>query len=137
MNIIGKLLYLLYYVEFLHIYFRYTRHLTGAKRSGILKGAVFGGIMGFIRFIIFLIYAVGFIYGTRLIYEEHSNIGDIFVVIHFSFSLFKFKNDIFIRFFLQFLSRSFPLHRQQIHSDIKVISYRDINHFISYTLDVL
>jgi hypothetical protein len=65
------------------LYLSYTGHLTAARISGIRKGAVVGGIMGFIRLIIFFIYAVGFIYGTRLIYEEHSNIGDIFVVIDF------------------------------------------------------
>jgi hypothetical protein len=39
--------------------------------------------MGFIRLVIFIIYAVGFIYGTRLIFTENSNIGDIFVVTGF------------------------------------------------------
>jgi hypothetical protein len=80
----------------LSLYFRYTRHLTAARKSGIRKGTVFGGIMGFIRLVIFCIYAVGFIYGTRLIYEEHSSIGDIFVVIDFCFSLFKLERATYI-----------------------------------------
>ncbi|CAF1338277.1 unnamed protein product [Adineta steineri] len=63
-----------------HEYHRYTQHLTAARRNGVRKGIFIGIIMGFIRFIIFIIYAVGFIYGTRLIYQENSNIGDIFVV---------------------------------------------------------
>ncbi|UJR07310.1 hypothetical protein I4U23_011598 [Adineta vaga] len=63
-----------------HEYHRYTQHLRAAKRSSIRRGIIFGSIMGFIRFIIFIIYAVGFIYGTRLIAQENSNIGDIFTV---------------------------------------------------------
>jgi hypothetical protein len=89
------------------LYFRYTRHLTAARRSGVRKGAVFGGIMGFIRLIIFLIYAVGFIYGTRLIHEEHSNIGDIFVVNDFSLILFKFESIIYLLGFLCNFHRDF------------------------------
>ena len=116
----------------LSLYFRYTRHLTAARRSGIRKGTVFGCIMGFIRLVIFLIYAVGFIYGTRLIYEEHSNIGDIFVVIDLSSSLFKLESAISVRFSLWFSSRSFLLGRQRIRCDIKVVSYRNINIFLKY-----
>lgn len=75
------------------MYFRYVRQLTAAKRSGICKGAIFGIFVGFIRLIIFVIYGVGFIYGTRLIYKENSNIGDIFVVNNLTYSsFFEFNN---------------------------------------------
>jgi len=110
------------------LYFRYTQHLTAARRNGIRKGIVFGIIMGFIRLVIFVIYAVGFIYGTRLIYEENSNIGDIFLVTDLFFPyLFKLKNVLSTRFSLLFLSQSFLLDRQQIRCGIKVVLYKNIN----------
>jgi hypothetical protein len=84
--------------------------------------------MGFIRLVIFIIYAVGFIYGTRLIYEENSNIGDIFVVTDLVFPyLFKLKSVLSPRFSLLFLSQSFLLDRQQIRCGIKVGLYKNIN----------
>lgn len=68
-------------------YIRYTQHLNAAKQNGIYKGIAYGIIMGFIRLIIFAIYGVGFLYGTRLIHEEQSTIGDIFVVTNLFFLL--------------------------------------------------
>ncbi|CAF1454735.1 unnamed protein product [Adineta ricciae] len=63
-----------------HEYHRYTQNLHSARKTGIRKGIVFGIMMGFIRLVIFVIYAVGFIYGTHLIQTENSTIGDVFVV---------------------------------------------------------
>ena len=63
-------------------FYRYDQHLSKAQKTGIQKGAIAGICLGFIRFIIFCTYAVGFYYGTQLVYEENLKIGDIFVVSH-------------------------------------------------------
>jgi len=115
------------------LYLSYTGHLTAARINGIRKGAVVGGIMGFIRLIIFFIYAVGFIYGTRLIYNENSNIGDIFVVTEFFSSLFHLKNSLSIRFSSQFSFPFFLSHRQQIRCDIKVILFKNTGTFLKHS----
>ncbi|CAF1527691.1 unnamed protein product, partial [Didymodactylos carnosus] len=59
---------------------RYTKHLHKAKQTGIRKGMINGLLIGFFRFILYCIYAVGFYRGAQLVHQHKANIGDIFVI---------------------------------------------------------
>ena len=62
---------------------RYEKELSHARWNSVRKGAVFGLYSGWLLFVTFIIYAVGFIFGAILMsYEdEHaSNISDVLVV---------------------------------------------------------
>ncbi len=65
------------------IAFRYERELDSTGRSNIRQGAVLGVFTGWIAFISYIVYAVGFIFGSLLISNGNNNglnIGDLIVV---------------------------------------------------------
>ncbi|CAF1022109.1 unnamed protein product, partial [Didymodactylos carnosus] len=59
---------------------RYERHLNSARDFGIKKGAFNGLTMGFLWFVIFCAYALGFWYGAKLIREDGFKIGAVLIV---------------------------------------------------------
>ncbi|CAF1544603.1 unnamed protein product [Adineta ricciae] len=63
---------------------RYERELDPTRWSSVRKGAIFGVFMGWISVISYIIYSVGFIFGSILMsYESNNtlNISDILVVV--------------------------------------------------------
>ncbi|CAF1020007.1 unnamed protein product [Adineta ricciae] len=48
------------------VLYQYDKELDSTQRSAIRKGAVFGAFMGWISFINYLVYAVGFVFGSVL-----------------------------------------------------------------------
>ena len=65
------------------IAFRYDRELYPTPWSSIRKGAVFGIYIGWLSMIIYLVYSVGFIFGSLLMShkDDHTlSISDILVV---------------------------------------------------------
>ena len=62
---------------------RYEKELGSTRWSTVRKGAVYGVYTGWLHFVVFLIYSVGFIFGSILMsYEGRSeiDISDILVV---------------------------------------------------------
>ncbi|CAF0877399.1 unnamed protein product, partial [Didymodactylos carnosus] len=59
---------------------RYERHLDAARDFGIKKGAFNGVTLGFVWFVIFCAYALGFWYGAKLVRDEGFNIGSVLIV---------------------------------------------------------
>ena len=81
-NIVISLMSLITY-----IFFRYEKELSHTRWSTVRKGAVCGLYKGWLYFVIYIIYAVGFIFGSVLMsYEDQSvfNISDIIAVNCFS-----------------------------------------------------
>ncbi|ELU01162.1 hypothetical protein CAPTEDRAFT_219712 [Capitella teleta] len=62
---------------------RYISNLEDAKKAGIKKGAIGGGGMGFIFFIIFSCYALTFWYGSKLVREEEAYTPGIMLIVMF------------------------------------------------------
>ena len=65
------------------IFFRYEKELSRTRWSTVKKGAVYGLYNGWLYFVTYIIYAVGFIFGSVLISDQHQsafNISDIIVV---------------------------------------------------------
>jgi len=65
------------------IVFRYERELYPTRWSNVRKGAIFGVFTGWMSLIVYIVYSVGFIFGSILMpYESHStsSISDILVV---------------------------------------------------------
>ncbi|CAF5024863.1 unnamed protein product, partial [Rotaria sp. Silwood1] len=59
---------------------RYEQYLDDAKKCGIRKGVTSGITIGIKYFLLFCTYALGFWYGTKLIWEENYSIGNVFTV---------------------------------------------------------
>ncbi|CAF3881045.1 unnamed protein product [Rotaria sordida] len=57
---------------------RYEQYLDDAKKCGIRKGVTTGISTGIAYFIFFCVYALGFWYGTKLVWEESYTIGSVF-----------------------------------------------------------
>ena len=67
----------------LYIIFRYEKELNHTRWSTVRKGAVYGAYTGWLHFAIFIIYGVGFIFGSILMSHEDQDridISDILVV---------------------------------------------------------
>jgi len=65
------------------IILRYERELDFARWNSIRKGAVFGIFIGWLSFITYIVYSVGFIFGFILMsydYDNNLNISDILIV---------------------------------------------------------
>ncbi|CAF1376268.1 unnamed protein product, partial [Rotaria sordida] len=59
---------------------RYEQYLDDAKKCGIRKGVTTGISTGIAYFIFFCVYALGFWYGTKLVWEESYTIGSVFTI---------------------------------------------------------
>ncbi|CAF0935049.1 unnamed protein product [Rotaria sordida] len=59
---------------------RYEQYLDDAKKCGIRKGVTTGIITGVTYFLLFCTYALGFWYGTKLVWEESYTIGNVFTI---------------------------------------------------------
>ncbi|CAF0812692.1 unnamed protein product [Didymodactylos carnosus] len=59
---------------------RYEQHLNTARDFGIKKGAFNGLTLGFVWFVIFCAYALGFWYGAKLVRDEDFQIGSVLIV---------------------------------------------------------
>jgi uncharacterized membrane protein YobD (UPF0266 family) len=80
--------------------FRYDKELERTRWSSIRQGATFGIFVGWLSLITYIVYSVGFIFGSILMsYTNHNtmNISDILVV---SISYYKINEKIIIRLLL-------------------------------------
>lgn len=60
---------------------RYNVHLGDARSFGIKKSMIAGTGMGFVFFVIFLVYALAFWYGAKLVREDpHYTVGKMIIV---------------------------------------------------------
>ena len=59
---------------------RYEGHLKEAKRLGIKSGRMLGVSMGFTMFVIYLNFALGFWYGSKLVRDGVMNAGNVLTV---------------------------------------------------------
>lgn len=69
--------------EVVSVTFRYERELHPTRWSSIRQGAWFGIFVGWVSLISYIVYAVGFIFGSILMsYKDHTkiNISDIIIV---------------------------------------------------------
>ena len=75
---------------FYQICYRYNEKLAGAEKQGIKKGKVKGFFVGYMWMMIFLSYALGFWYGSSLVFDETNNFspGNMMTV---GSSIFQFK----------------------------------------------
>jgi hypothetical protein len=67
----------------IYLTFRYERELYPTRRSSIRQGAVYGLFVGWMSLLTYIVYSVGFIFGSLLMaHEDHEklNISDILVV---------------------------------------------------------
>jgi hypothetical protein len=63
------------------IIFRYERELDFGRWNSLRKGAIFGIFIGWLSFITYIIYSVGFIFGFIVMsYDNSLNISDILIV---------------------------------------------------------
>ena len=63
--------------------FRYEKELDQTRWTGVRKGAIFGIFTGWSSFVKYIVYSIGFIFGSLLMsYEDHKKIsvGDVLVV---------------------------------------------------------
>lgn len=70
-------------IHSISINFRYEKELSRTRWNSIRKGAAFGIYVGWLFFVTYIIYALGFLSGSFLIsYNDQSrfNISDILVV---------------------------------------------------------
>jgi ATP-binding cassette subfamily B (MDR/TAP) protein 1 len=60
--------------------FRYNEHLIKARDFGIKKGLLNGVSLGVIYLILFCTYALGFWYGSTLVFDEEITPGNLLIV---------------------------------------------------------
>uniref|UniRef100_X2B039 Bile salt export pump n=1 Tax=Capitella teleta TaxID=283909 RepID=X2B039_CAPTE len=65
---------------------RYFSNLDDAKKAGVKKGAIGGGGMGVIFFIIFSCYALAFWYGSKLVREEEAYTPGVMLIVRLPIS---------------------------------------------------
>lgn len=57
--------------------FRYEQNLENARITGVKKGFVNGITFGLIFFLMFSTYGLGFWYGSKLVFDDQIEVGDL------------------------------------------------------------
>lgn len=110
-------------IMLLHVYtyilFRYEKELHPTYWANIRQGAVYGVFVGWLSLSSFIVYSVGFIFGSMLMSFENENTLNISDIIIVSF-LYPYIN-------WQYFFRLSPFLRKL--RDISVLSVLSFNHF--------